>query len=140
MGIVDLARHRRKSDWSDQEIAEFRRVRDTLRQAGFAVETDRGLTDEGDPWFIFLREGSDEVIAHFARIDGEVVADSSALPEPLHGRDLRGVLDQTFRQYTLLPARGASGSNLFLHPAALLTAFVATAFLHLEHGDRKSVV
>ena len=136
MGIVSLAQYRDKCDWSDQEIAEFQRVCDTLRQAGFAVETDRGLTDEGDPWFVFLREGSDEVIAHFARIDGQVVADSSALPEPLHGRDLRAVLDQTFRQYTLLPARGASGSNLFLHPAALLTAFVATAFLHLEHGKQ----
>jgi len=136
VSIVSLARYRRKRDWDDQEIAEFLRVRDTLVNAGFSVSTDRGLTDEGDPWFIFLREGSDEVIAHFARIDGQVVADSSALEEPLHGGELRGVLERTFRQYALLPMRNGNGETLLLHPAALLTAFVATAFLQLEHGEQ----
>jgi hypothetical protein len=135
--IVSLARYWRKRDWNDQEIAEFQRVRETLREAGFALVTERGLTDEGDPWYVFIREGSDEVIAHFARIDGQVVADSSALEAPLYGRELRAVLEQTFRQYALLPVQGGSGKTLLLHPAALLTAFVATAFLQLEHGEQK---
>ena len=46
-------------------------------QSGLSVTTDRGISDEGDPWFVFCREDNDEVIAHFARIDCEYVVASS---------------------------------------------------------------
>ncbi len=60
-------------DWSTPEIAEFYRVEAALLQAGLRVTSDRGLTDEGDPWFIFCRAEDDEVIIHLARIDGTVL-------------------------------------------------------------------
>ena len=144
MGIVSLAQYARKRGWLDQELAEFQRVRDALTQAGLDVATDHGLTDEGDPWFVFLRAGTDEVTAHFARIDGQFIADSSACAAPLHGRDLRDLLNKVFQQAAqhtvLIPTRsggGPDGGNVLLHPAAMLVAFVATAFLQVQQGTRE---
>jgi len=130
--ILNFARRSaRPRDWTDQEIAEFFRVQDALTQAGMQVGTDRGVTDEGEPWFVFYRPATEEVIAHFARIDGEFVADASAVAEPVRGRDLRHVLNQIVNRYAVVvPKR--NGGNLFMHPAAMLTAFVATALMELE--------
>jgi len=141
VGIVHLARYARKRDWLDQELAEFFRVRDALIQAGLNVDTEHGVTDEGDPWFVFIRPQTEEVTAHFARIDGHLVADSSASPVPLYGRDLRSLLSQVFRQQmALIPSResnGGGGGNVTLHPASMLVAFVATAFLQVQQGTRE---
>ena len=60
-------------DWSTQEIAEFYRVEAALVQAGASVCVDRGVSDEGDPWFVFCRAVDGEVIVHFARIAGEAL-------------------------------------------------------------------
>jgi hypothetical protein len=128
-------RTRTKRDWSDQELAEFHRVADALTQAGRRVETDRGVTDEGDPWFVFIRPETDEVIAHFARIDGEVVADASALAEPVRGANLRETLDQVAQHYTLVLPNARRQNNLFVHPAAILAALVATALLEVEEAS-----
>ena len=63
--------------WDNQEIAEFYRAVDILKRAGLNTEVDSGVTDEGDPWFVFIRPETGEVIAHFARIDGHFIAVSS---------------------------------------------------------------
>lgn len=124
-----------KSDWTDQELAEFYRVANALAQAGREVGTDRGRTDEGDPWFIFFQPATEDVIAHFARIDGEVVADASALTAPIRARSLREVLDQVAEEYTLVLPKARRGKGLFVHPAALLAALVATALLEIEQAS-----
>jgi hypothetical protein len=120
----------RDADWSAQEIAEFYRAADMLRRAGVHVETDRGLTDEGDPWFVFFRPSDDEVIAHFAR-DGEFIAHAPMLDRPLRGQDLREVLSSLINTNAVaLPVRGAT--KLHMHPAAMLIAFLATAMTSLD--------
>lgn len=86
------------SDWSEAELAEFRRVADSLRACGVDVRTEYGVSDEGDPWFLFLRGGSDDVIAHFARVDGEVVADTTVLETPVTDTALRPLLSRVLRQ------------------------------------------
>jgi hypothetical protein len=40
------------SDWNQQELSDFYRVESALLQGGLSVTTDRGISDEGDPWFI----------------------------------------------------------------------------------------
>ena len=55
-----------RGDWNQRELAEFYRVEDALTKSGVGISTDRGLTDEGDPWFVFLRQDDEEVIVHFA--------------------------------------------------------------------------
>src|SRR5690554_6887190 len=46
-------RPRRGTDWANEDLAQFYRVEASLIQAGISVETDRGVTDEGEPWFVF---------------------------------------------------------------------------------------
>src|SRR5580704_11674589 len=57
-------------EWSDQELSELRHVERVLQLADLAIEINCGLSDEGDPWCVISRRGSDKVLAHFARIDG----------------------------------------------------------------------
>lgn len=118
-------------DWSTQEIAEFYRVESALIQAGLSVETDRGLSDEGDPWLVFCHSDSGDVIAHFARMDGEYVVAAAALPHALRGPDLTQIVRRFVSENPIsLPSIEMSGrDNVILHPAVLLTAFVATVLL-----------
>jgi len=61
------------ADWSDEELSELRRVERVLQLADLAIEINCGLSDEGDPWCVISRRGSNKVLAHFARIDGTYV-------------------------------------------------------------------
>jgi hypothetical protein len=47
-----LRRPPKSSDWNQQELSDFYRVESALLQGGLSVTTDRGISDEGDPWFI----------------------------------------------------------------------------------------
>ena len=58
-------------DWSREELALFSDAAGLLPET---VETDRGVTDEGDPWLVFCDADSGEVLAHFARIGGLCIA------------------------------------------------------------------
>jgi hypothetical protein len=61
------------ADWSDKELSELRRVERALQLADLAIEMSCGLSDEGDPWCVIFRMGSNKVLAHFARINGTYV-------------------------------------------------------------------
>jgi hypothetical protein len=127
----------RSSDWTQQEIAEFYRVESALLQAGLKLETERGVTDEGDPWFVFCREDTGEVFVHFARIDGEYVIDGAAYGEVARGVDFAALVRELMGSEVVAMARPRpKSSNVFLHPAALLIALVGAAFFH--SGEAKA--
>ena len=115
------------SDWSQQELAEFYRVESALIRAGIRVGTDRGLSDENEPWFCFYRSDDGEVVIHFARIDGEYVIAGPAYEEIARGFDFSALVRNMVARHPLI-RRGESGGNLSIHPAALLVAVVGTAF------------
>lgn len=120
-------------NWTNQELAELYRVHDVLNQAGMAVQMDSGLSDEGDPWFIFFHEESQEVIAHFARIDGQIIAAAVGVEKVLKGRDFSVIIREILAQHPVaLPQQQTRGKvvKLRLHPAIVLSAFVCAAFLH----------
>jgi hypothetical protein len=117
-------------DWSQQEVAEFYRVESALVQAGVQLESDRGLSDEGDPWFIFCRGDNGEVFMHFARIDGLYVVDGASFDEPARGLDFAALIQRLISRYPLAKARQRTENNIFVHPAALLIALVGAAFFH----------
>ena len=71
-----------QSGWTNAELAELYRVEHALVQAQVLVETDCGVTDEGDPWFVFCRPGG-EVVVHATRFGGLYRLYSPALPQPL---------------------------------------------------------
>lgn len=115
------------ADWSQQELAEFYRVESALIRAGIRVGTDRGLSDENEPWFVFYRSDDGEVVIHFARIDGEYLIAGPAYEEIARGFDFTSLVRNLVARHPLI-RRNENGGNLSVHPAALLVAVVGTAF------------
>src|SRR6516165_368953 len=130
--VVPISRlFQRSWDWSPREIAEFYRVEAALLQAGLRIDTARGLSDDGDPWFVFCRHDDGEVIIHIARIDGEYVLVSPCYDGVARGRDISSMVRDLVSRHPLVHVpqnKSKPGSNVFLHPAVLLIAVVATAF------------
>ena len=135
--------HTKIRDWGNQEMADLFRVKRLLDAAGVPNEIDRGLTDEGDPWFVFC--GMDgEVFIHLCRIDGLYVLDSPNIDRPLRGVNFNALIaDFTNRS---VPRVGSEGDvdierriirlerngKVRLHPSALLAALIWTLFLASE--------
>jgi len=131
-------------DWTNQELANLFRVKSLLNTAGVPSDVERGLTDEGDPWFIFC-DGQGEVFIHLCRINQIYLLDSPNLTQPLTGRDFNDLID-SFTQTKSLPktdvddATGSAhriikfkrGGRVFLHPATMLAALVWTLLLDSE--------
>src|SRR5262245_997837 len=132
VNVVAINRLLQRSwDWLPREIAEFYRVEAALLQAGLRIDTARGLSDVGDPWFVFCRHDDGEVIIHIARIDGEYVLVSPCYDGVARGRDISSMVRDLVSRHPLVhvpQSKSRPGSNVFLHPAVLLIAVVATAF------------
>lgn len=114
-------------DWSQQELAEFYRVESALTRAGISVGVDRGLSDEGEPWFIFFRADDGEVVIHFARIDGQYLIAGPAYEEIARGHDFSSLVRNMLARHPLV-RKTHLNDNVSIHPAALLIAIVGTAF------------
>lgn len=116
-------------DWTQQELAEFYRVETVLIQSGVSLETERGLSDEGDPWFVFCRPQTGDVVIHFARYGNEYVAAGGGLDGVLRGRSFRDIIDSFMSCQPMVVSRKSGlETQVVLHPTALLSAFVTTAF------------
>jgi hypothetical protein len=132
------------SDWNRQELAEFYRVESLLIQGGLSVATDRGISDEGDPWFVFCRADNEradneEVIVHLARIDGEYLIAASVISGVARGSDFRCLIRQVIESHPLLlPIKRNPNQKIFLHPAALLAAIIASAYFLSTEKDSTS--
>ncbi len=135
---VDLKDEKRQ--WNNQEIADFYRAVDILKRAGLDVEVDSGMTDEGEPWFVFVRSLDGEVLAHFAQIDGQFVAVSSLNHEVYKGSDIRQIVDQMLDKHPLVVPKDRNSGKLYLHPTAAVTAFLAAAFLLNVDGVKPTSV
>jgi len=139
-----LRRSSGPSDWNQQELAEFYRVESALLQGGLSVTTDRGISDEGDPWFVFCRADDEraddeEVIAHFARIDREYLIVSNLHSGVARGSDFRRLICQMIELHPLLLAiKRNQNQKIFLHPAALLAAMLASAYFLSNEKDSTS--
>jgi hypothetical protein len=121
----------RNRDWSNQELAEFYRVENSLIRAGLPVETDRGLSDEGDPWFVFCHAETGDIIIHFARFDGSYAVASSAFDRCMRGADFRSLIEALIATHPLAIAKANGAAKISIHPAALMVAVVMTCFFKL---------
>jgi len=126
-------------NWSNEELAELFRVVDILGRAGIAIDTDMGQTDEGEPWFAFCRADTGDVIVHFSRIDGQFVAVSAATDAVVRGDNFRRVAEALVNRQPLVLPTPASGQKLFLHPAVMLTALVATTLAQMKSWDGQEI-
>ena len=105
--------------WSGQELALFSRAAKSLSSGGLRIETDYGLTDEGEPWLVFCNAESGDVCGHFARMREEYVACIPFREDGVRGSELRDVLCRFLRR------RGISWSAFarpFIRNADRLTA------------------
>jgi hypothetical protein len=84
----------RQHGWSDNELTHIHRAAKILREDGFSLEVEYGVTDEGDPWCVFCDADSDDILVHFARIGGEYIACTPFHNGALTRRVLRDVVDQ----------------------------------------------
>jgi hypothetical protein len=121
--------------WSSQDIADLYRIGDQLTQLGFPVVVHIGLSDEDDPWAVFERDGTDEVIVHVARINAELTI-VDVVRERIHrGSDFRSLSDKLLAEAPLVLPRVEERGNVVLHPRMVMTAFVAAAFVLSEFAN-----
>lgn len=139
-GPAMSARNWARRDWTNQELADLYRVEALLIQANICIETTRGLSDEGDPWFVFCHADG-EVFVHLARIDGAYVLDGPGLDSVLWGDSFTVLID---RFASAVAARAPTGnivqfrpgknnSVVRLHPAVMLAALVWSLYLASDH-------
>ncbi len=126
--------------WDNQDIADFYRAVDILKRAGLDIEVDSGVTDEGEPWFVFVRSEDGEVLAHFAQIDGRFVAVSSMKHEVYKGSCIREIVDKMLDRNPLVLPKQTGRATFSLHPTAAITAFLAAAFVLNIDGIKLSNV
>lgn len=132
-------------DWTNQELANLFRVKHLLDAAGVVCEIDRGLTDEGEPWFVFCQSDG-EVFIHLCRINGKYILDNPNIERPLSGHNFSDLISD-FTNLRTLGAEQAVGTDsdvthrvvhlkrggkIRLHPSALLAALVWTLYLSAE--------
>lgn len=79
------------SDWSPAELENLAWLHILLIRARVSLEAERGVTDEGDPWFAFCTCQGD-VFVHICRIDMTYVLDGPSLAAPLRGSNLDAML------------------------------------------------
>ena len=130
--VLPFVPRRSASRWQVDEIAECYRVIDILHGVGMSVSLEVGASDEGDPWLVFIREDTQDVIFHIARMGGPLVASSAASDTLFHGRNMRDLLQRILQtQPFVLPSSKPLGwdDRLLMHPATMLVAVLATAFL-----------
>jgi len=89
--------------WSKHELLHLDRAAKFLAANGTIVESDRGVTDEGDPWFVFCDRLSGEIVGHFARIDGHYVACVPFRGGAVTGYVLRDLINQFLRRHVHRP-------------------------------------
>lgn len=122
------------TDWSQAEIAELYRIEHALVQARFSIDTDRGMTDEGEPWFAFCRRDG-EVLVHITRSNGGYLLFGMGLAQPLSGPAI-GELSRAFvsRVPQNLPPQQGEGATLLVHPAAVLAILIGMIFVTQDTG------
>ena len=145
--VVSLFRARPPvRDWDNAELAQFFRVEAALRQAGIFVDTQRGLTDEGDPWFVYCRQDTGDVFLHIARFDGLYFAASPSMATPLVRKRFDELLDELVRENPVMLSPSPNrrpGPDLYIHPSTMLIAAVAALFYKNmpvradDHGDNQ---
>src|SRR5262245_13465820 len=93
--VVYLTKARRIcTDWSKEEFGYLQRAARSVRNRGICVETDHGVTDEGEPWFVICDASSDEVLVHFCRIRRRYVAWAPLLDSSLSGHVFADLIER----------------------------------------------
>ena len=140
---VSSEQQSQRRDWTTQELAEFYRISERLQAAGLNVSVYRGSSDEGDPWAVFERDDTADIIVHIACIDGMIVVVNTTTGQTYRGENFRAITDQMLHEVPLVMPRQVkkpgdkdkNESKIVYHPSAVLTAFVAAAIVLTEFAS-----
>jgi len=135
------------SDWSNQELADLYRAYSLVQSAQPGLECDRGVSDEGDPWFL-IGDDTGDVLVHICRIKGTYILDSVGLSKPLRGRDFNALIkgflttavgdkaqdtqDTDTANEPTNVVRLARGGTVCLHPSMMIAALVWTLLMKAD--------
>ena len=133
-----LPRQAVRECWGAQDVAELYRVADHLTRLGFPVVVYTGWSDEGDPWAVFERQGTGDVVVHVARIDTVLVVVDVAQDRMYRGADFRAVADQLMADVVPIVQPPRDRSNVVMHPCMALTIFVGAALVAASLADPAS--
>jgi len=129
-------------DWSNQELASLYRAHRLLNLTGISFDVDRGLSDENEPWFVFLDE-ADKVFAHFCRIDGTYYLDSAAQDGCIVAPSLEALVESFARRNETLKGSASQQSvssqvidfkspvrtKVLMHPGVSLAALIWSVYV-----------
>lgn len=90
MNVIPFPLHHTRQN---EALATLYGAEHAIARTGMNLVVTHGTSDEGDPWISVHQAGSAEVLAHFAVIEGKLVADSPAFSRPMWAMDLRSVID-----------------------------------------------
>lgn len=132
------------SDWSNQELADLYRAYSLIQAAQPGLECDRGVSDEGDPWFL-IGDDTGDVLVHVCRINGTYILDSIALPKALRGKNFNALIDNFLttvageKSQDTEDMRGpanvvqlARGGTVCLHPSVMIAALIWTLLINAD--------
>ncbi|MGE0723854.1 MAG: calcium-binding protein [Alphaproteobacteria bacterium] len=128
--VIELFGSRVRSvGWTEQEKAELYRAASLLGARGLPFDTESGVSDDGDPWFLFVGRGTGEVLVHFARIDGTFVVHHAAADVIFKADDIRDLVDRVLLSPDRVAGR-ATGDAVYSHIATTVAALaLSTASL-----------
>lgn len=115
-----------KAGWTNQDLADLYRIESALIQAGLQIDTARGESDEEDPWFVFCRPDTGDVLIHVARIDGEYVIASAGASLMLTGRSFTHIVKDFMAREPSFLLSNRRQNNVLIHPSSVLIAIFAT--------------
>jgi hypothetical protein len=95
--------------------------------ADILVETDRGVSDEGHPWFVFCRSDTGEVVLHLARFDGVYVVAGPAIEGCARGPNFRTLIERATESYQPLLALKRH-SVIYTHLSTLILVMLTFCF------------
>lgn len=126
--------------WSNVELAEFWRCASLLSALGLPVEFDHGVSDQGDPWGVFVNRLTEDVIVHIVRADGRVALICPPLAITIEGATIRETVSRFFehpslRDHVAMSEKRRAMTNVRFLPAALLAAIVSIALLAAEEAQ-----
>ncbi|CAN1489183.1 hypothetical protein MCEMSEM23_00138 [Rhabdaerophilaceae bacterium] len=119
------------ADWTNREISELYRVEAALCAARLSPQTERGITDEGDPWFVFCRSDG-EPIVHITRSGGLYRLFSPVLSAPIVGASFEDITRQFISE---MPVKLSTSARVVIHPSALFSVLIGTLFFLLDGLD-----
>jgi len=126
-------------NWTNQEIAEFYRVKKFFSLYKIFIVTDTGLSDEGDPWFVYCNHQG-EVFAHFCKIDGKYLLDSPRLAHVIIALSLRELVDKFCAEELDKNKKLDELKNnvVVLHPAIQFTSLILALYVATDPMGSKA--